>query len=64
MYPRLPPGTVGSAGESHTNFKSDLINYLMAYNSPTLNEWIDIIRKHDLSETRYVILAIHHLENI
>ncbi|KAJ6661835.1 hypothetical protein lerEdw1_013006 [Lerista edwardsae] len=57
LYPRLPPGTVGSAGESHTNFKSDLINYLMAYNSPTLNEWIDIIRKHDLSETRVYLLG-------
>lgn len=57
LYPRLPPGTAGSAGESHTNFKSDLISYLMAYNSPTLNEWVDVIKQHDLSETRVYLLG-------
>ncbi|KAJ7401722.1 hypothetical protein BTVI_93642 [Pitangus sulphuratus] len=51
LYPRLPKGTTGSAGESETNFKSDLISYLMAYNSPVLKEWIDLIQEHDLSET-------------
>ncbi|XP_074854861.1 tyrosyl-DNA phosphodiesterase 1 [Carettochelys insculpta] len=57
LYPRLPHGTSGSAGESITNFKSDLINYLMAYNSPTLKEWADIIQEHDLSETRVYLLG-------
>uniref|UniRef100_A0A8C8S910 Tyrosyl-DNA phosphodiesterase 1 n=1 Tax=Pelusios castaneus TaxID=367368 RepID=A0A8C8S910_9SAUR len=57
LYPRLPQGTTGSAGESVTNFKSDLINYLMAYNSPTLKEWTDIIQEHDLSETRVYLLG-------
>uniref|UniRef100_A0A8C4VQS6 Tyrosyl-DNA phosphodiesterase 1 n=1 Tax=Gopherus evgoodei TaxID=1825980 RepID=A0A8C4VQS6_9SAUR len=57
LYPRLPPGTTGSAGESVTNFKSDLIHYLMSYNSPTLKEWADIIQGHDLSETRVYLLG-------
>ncbi|KAM7165475.1 tyrosyl-DNA phosphodiesterase 1 isoform 3-T5 [Macrochelys suwanniensis] len=57
LYPRLPHGTTGSAGESVTNFKSDLIHYLMAYNSPTLKEWADIIQEHDLSETRVYLIG-------
>ncbi|XP_053111625.1 tyrosyl-DNA phosphodiesterase 1 isoform X2 [Hemicordylus capensis] len=57
LYRRLPPGADGSAGESHTNFKSDLINYLMSYNSPTLNEWVEVIKQHDLSETRVYLLG-------
>ncbi|KFQ62888.1 Tyrosyl-DNA phosphodiesterase 1 [Pelecanus crispus] len=57
LYPRLPQGTTGSAGESETNFKSDLISYLMAYNSPTLKEWIDLVQEHDLSETRVYLLG-------
>lgn len=54
LYPRLPKGGSGSAGESATYFKSDLISYLTAYNSPALKEWIDLIQEHDLSETRYI----------
>uniref|UniRef100_A0A8C6JYJ1 Uncharacterized protein n=1 Tax=Melopsittacus undulatus TaxID=13146 RepID=A0A8C6JYJ1_MELUD len=57
LYPRLPQGTSDSAGESETNFKSDLISYLMAYNSPTLKEWIDLIQEHDFSETRVYLLG-------
>ncbi|NXU75277.1 TYDP1 phosphodiesterase, partial [Oreotrochilus melanogaster] len=57
LYPRLLQGTAGSAGESETNFKSDLVSYLMAYNSPALKEWIDLIQEHDLSETRVYLLG-------
>ncbi|XP_077179567.1 tyrosyl-DNA phosphodiesterase 1 [Paroedura picta] len=57
LYPKLPPGTLGSAGESRTNFKSDLITYLMSYKSPTLNEWADVIKQHDLSETRVYLVG-------
>ncbi|NXC21190.1 TYDP1 phosphodiesterase, partial [Corythaeola cristata] len=57
LYPRLPQGRSGSVGESETNFKSDLISYLMAYNSPALKEWIDLIQEHDLSETRVYLLG-------
>ncbi|NWH73061.1 TYDP1 phosphodiesterase, partial [Piaya cayana] len=58
LYPRLPKGTTGSAGESETHFKSDLISYLMAYNSPALKEWTDLIQEHDLSETRYMLSCV------
>ncbi|NXE88846.1 TYDP1 phosphodiesterase, partial [Menura novaehollandiae] len=57
LYPRLPKGTSGSTGESGTNFKSDLISYLTAYNSPALKEWVDRIQEHDLSETRVYLLG-------
>uniref|UniRef100_A0A8C3DBZ3 Tyrosyl-DNA phosphodiesterase 1 n=1 Tax=Corvus moneduloides TaxID=1196302 RepID=A0A8C3DBZ3_CORMO len=57
LYPRLPKGTSGSAGESATNFKSDLISYLTAYSSPALKEWINLIQEHDLSETRVYLLG-------
>ncbi|XP_062974016.1 tyrosyl-DNA phosphodiesterase 1 [Elgaria multicarinata webbii] len=57
LYPRLPPGSAESDGESHTNFKSDLISYLKSYNSPTLNEWVEIIKQHDFSETRVYLLG-------
>ncbi|XP_051833376.1 tyrosyl-DNA phosphodiesterase 1 isoform X2 [Antechinus flavipes] len=57
LYPRLPCGTTSTYGESSTNFKSDLISYLMAYNAPPLKEWIDIIQKHDLSETRVYLIG-------
>ncbi|XP_032300711.1 tyrosyl-DNA phosphodiesterase 1 isoform X2 [Coturnix japonica] len=57
LYPRLPQGSSDSAGESETHFKSDLISYLMAYSSPVLKEWIDLIQEHDLSETRVYLLG-------
>ncbi|XP_075470681.1 tyrosyl-DNA phosphodiesterase 1 isoform X2 [Ascaphus truei] len=57
LYRRLPEGASGSDGESVTNFRSDLVAYLASYNSPTLKEWMDIIKEHDLSETRVYLLA-------
>ncbi|XP_042299645.1 tyrosyl-DNA phosphodiesterase 1 isoform X2 [Sceloporus undulatus] len=57
LYPRLPPGTAASDGESHTMFKTDLISYLMSYNAPALSEWVEIIKQHDLSETRVYLLG-------
>ncbi|KAJ7345096.1 hypothetical protein JRQ81_001046 [Phrynocephalus forsythii] len=57
LYPKLPCGAHASEGESHTKFKSDLISYLKSYNSPSLLEWVEIIKQHDLSETRVYLLA-------
>ncbi|KAM3852795.1 tyrosyl-DNA phosphodiesterase 1 isoform 2-T2 [Vipera latastei] len=57
LYPRLPPGSAESDGESHTNFKSDLISYLVSYKSATLMEWVEIIKQHDLSETRVYLIG-------
>ncbi|KAF3824777.1 hypothetical protein GH733_010111 [Mirounga leonina] len=45
------------SGESTTHFKADLISYLMAYNAPSLKEWIDIIHKHDFSETNVYLIG-------
>lgn len=53
LYPRIDPGT-HKAGESRTHFKADLLSYLKAYNAPALQEWVDTIQEHDLSETKYV----------
>uniref|UniRef100_A0A8C1W7Z8 Tyrosyl-DNA phosphodiesterase 1 n=1 Tax=Cyprinus carpio TaxID=7962 RepID=A0A8C1W7Z8_CYPCA len=57
LYPRLPEGSPGTAGESPTNFKSDLLEYLEAYRAPELAEWIDRIKQHDLSETRVYLIG-------
>uniref|UniRef100_A0A8D0C904 Tyrosyl-DNA phosphodiesterase 1 n=1 Tax=Salvator merianae TaxID=96440 RepID=A0A8D0C904_SALMN len=57
LYPKMPPGTADSAGESHTYFKRDLISYLMSYNSPSLSEWVEVIKQHDLSETRVFLIG-------
>uniref|UniRef100_A0A8D2CZC3 Tyrosyl-DNA phosphodiesterase 1 n=1 Tax=Sciurus vulgaris TaxID=55149 RepID=A0A8D2CZC3_SCIVU len=56
LYPRIGHGTHRS-GESATHFKADLISYLMAYNAPPLQEWIDTIQEHDLSETNVYLIG-------
>ncbi|XP_007942718.1 tyrosyl-DNA phosphodiesterase 1 [Orycteropus afer afer] len=56
LYPRIGHGTHGS-GESTTHFKADLIGYLMAYNAPSLKEWIDTIQEHDLSGTNVYLVG-------
>ncbi|XP_050655029.1 tyrosyl-DNA phosphodiesterase 1 isoform X1 [Macaca thibetana thibetana] len=56
LYPRIVDGTHES-GESATHFKADLISYLMAYNAPSLKEWIDTIHEHDLSETNVYLIG-------
>ncbi|XP_072284003.1 tyrosyl-DNA phosphodiesterase 1 [Pyxicephalus adspersus] len=57
LYPKLSEGSSSLAGESITNFRSDLMAYLASYNSPSLREWIDIIKQHDLSETRVYLVG-------
>uniref|UniRef100_A0A9J7Z8H2 Tyrosyl-DNA phosphodiesterase 1 n=2 Tax=Cyprinus carpio TaxID=7962 RepID=A0A9J7Z8H2_CYPCA len=57
LYPRLPEGSPETAGESPTNFKRDLLEYLEAYQAPELAEWIDRIKQHDLSETRVYLIG-------
>lgn len=53
LYPRLPEGSPEMAGESPTHFKRDLLEYLSTYRAPELAEWIERIKEHDLSETRW-----------
>ncbi|XP_041069779.1 tyrosyl-DNA phosphodiesterase 1 isoform X1 [Carcharodon carcharias] len=57
LYPRLPEGSSESAGESMTNFKRDLIDYLTSYRSAGLGEWIAHVKQHDLSETRVYLIG-------
>lgn len=56
LYPRIYQGN-HTSGESSTHFKADLTSYLMAYNAPPLQEWIDIIQEHDLSETNVYLIG-------
>ncbi|XP_078090619.1 tyrosyl-DNA phosphodiesterase 1 [Mustelus asterias] len=57
LYPRLPEGSSETAGESMTNFKCDLVDYLTSYRSAGLAEWIAHIKQHDLSETRVYLIG-------
>ncbi|XP_034729161.1 tyrosyl-DNA phosphodiesterase 1 [Etheostoma cragini] len=57
LFPRLPKGSSESAGESPTFFKRDLLEYLAAYRAPELEEWIQRIKEHDLSETRVYLVG-------
>uniref|UniRef100_A0A7N8YI96 Tyrosyl-DNA phosphodiesterase 1 n=1 Tax=Mastacembelus armatus TaxID=205130 RepID=A0A7N8YI96_9TELE len=57
LFPRLPKGSSASAGESPTFFKRDLLEYLASYRAPELEEWIQRIKEHDLSETRVYLIG-------
>uniref|UniRef100_A0A665W9L0 Tyrosyl-DNA phosphodiesterase 1 n=1 Tax=Echeneis naucrates TaxID=173247 RepID=A0A665W9L0_ECHNA len=57
LFPRLPKGSSTTAGESPTFFKRDLLEYLMAYRASELEEWIQRIKEHDLSETRVYLIG-------
>ncbi|XP_058484791.1 tyrosyl-DNA phosphodiesterase 1 [Solea solea] len=57
LFPRLPKGSSASAGESPTFFKRDLLEYLASYRAPELEEWIQRIKEHDLSETRVYLVG-------
>ncbi|XP_066550263.1 tyrosyl-DNA phosphodiesterase 1 [Amia ocellicauda] len=57
LYVKMPEGSSEKAGESTTNFKHDLMEYLGAYHSPTLNEWVERIKGYDLSETRVHLIG-------
>ncbi|XP_047436073.1 tyrosyl-DNA phosphodiesterase 1 [Mugil cephalus] len=57
LFPRLPKGSSASDGESPTFFKKDLLEYLASYRAPELEEWIQRIKEHDLSETRVYLVG-------
>ncbi|KAM9860883.1 tyrosyl-DNA phosphodiesterase 1 [Aulostomus maculatus] len=57
LFPRLPKGSSETSGESPTFFKRDLLEYLSSYRAPELEEWIQRIREHDLSETRVYLVG-------
>ncbi|XP_034040964.1 tyrosyl-DNA phosphodiesterase 1 [Thalassophryne amazonica] len=57
LFPRLPKGSSLGAGESPTFFKRDLLEYLASYCAPELEEWIQQIKEHNLSETRVYLVG-------
>uniref|UniRef100_A0A674MIX1 Tyrosyl-DNA phosphodiesterase 1 n=1 Tax=Takifugu rubripes TaxID=31033 RepID=A0A674MIX1_TAKRU len=57
LFPRLPEGSSASSGESPTYFKRDLLEYLASYRAPELEEWIQRIKEHDLSETSVYLVG-------
>ncbi len=56
ISPLLPTLENPSAtqGESPTNFKSDLLEYVSSYAAPALEEWSQVIKRHDFSQVKYV----------
>ncbi|XP_037102468.1 tyrosyl-DNA phosphodiesterase 1 isoform X1 [Syngnathus acus] len=57
LFPRLPKDSSDTCGESPTFFKRDLLEYLASYRAPELEEWIQRIKEHDLSETRVYLVG-------
>ncbi|CAN9506864.1 unnamed protein product [Ophioblennius macclurei] len=57
LFPRLPEGCSVNAGESPTFFKRDLMEYMSSYRAPDLQDWIQRVAEHDLSETRVFLVA-------
>ncbi|XP_055914089.1 probable tyrosyl-DNA phosphodiesterase [Eupeodes corollae] len=55
--PALPEGCDTSIGESKTNFRSDLMFYLVEYKLPKLQPWMARIRKTDFSEINVFLIA-------
>ncbi|XP_059162310.1 tyrosyl-DNA phosphodiesterase 1-like isoform X2 [Physella acuta] len=55
LYPPLQPGT--DRGESPTNFKADLLQYMAAYRSPKLAPWEQHIKAHDMSSTKVHLIG-------
>ncbi|XP_055846998.1 probable tyrosyl-DNA phosphodiesterase [Episyrphus balteatus] len=55
--PALPEGCDTSIGESKTNFRSDLMFYLVEYKLPKLQPWMARIRKTDFSEINVYLIA-------
>ncbi len=52
MFPKLATPS-DSGGDSRTNFKRDLMEYLRAYRAKALEEWLEHIKQHDMSSARY-----------
>ena len=44
--------------DSVTNFKQYLIMYLEHYQKKELNEWIDIVKTHDMKSAKFKIIFI------
>ena len=52
VFPKLAHASA-TAGESPTHFKHDLLEYLRAYRtSRAMQQWVDIVNEHDMSEAK------------
>ena len=51
VFPKLSSPSKDK-GDSSTHFKKDLIEYLAAYKAYQLQEWIENLASHDMSEAR------------
>ena len=65
LYPKLSIGDVPSVsdastivpGDSPTQFKQDLLIYLSGYGRQRLlEEWITVVKEHDMSNTRFIVI--------
>ncbi|XP_061819662.1 tyrosyl-DNA phosphodiesterase 1 [Nerophis lumbriciformis] len=57
LFPRLPKGSNDTCGDSPTFFKRDLLDYLASYRAPELEDWMQRIREHDLSQARVYLVG-------
>ncbi|GFS72077.1 tyrosyl-DNA phosphodiesterase 1 [Nephila pilipes] len=44
-------------GNPPTNFKSDLLEYVSSYGAPSLDEWLQVIKRHDFSKVKVVLIG-------
>ena len=52
LFPPLPAPGGDSIGDSATNFKRDLLEYLSVYRNSQVTKWADIVKRHDLSDAK------------
>lgn len=58
IFKKLPDSQTGkSVGDSPSHFKLDLLEYLEAYRSPGLRDWIQILQQCDMSSANVYIIA-------
>ncbi|XP_022107497.1 tyrosyl-DNA phosphodiesterase 1-like isoform X2 [Acanthaster planci] len=55
IFPKVDPSTTGA--DSPTSFQRDLAEYLTAYRSPSLQDWIGHVRGHDMSQAKVHIIG-------
>lgn len=57
LSPLFPPASGQGEKGSAFSFKEDLLEYISTYNKPNLNCWCDIIRSHDLTSAKVVLVG-------
>lgn len=57
LSPLFPPETAANPSKAQFSFKQDLLEYLKAYNKQPLAHWIDLIKSHDLSLAKVILVG-------